>query len=102
MLNYPREGSSLKALSDAWLPPEDIAAEYEAAASIIPPPVRTVAIFDLLKTRTDLDQDGVRLVLGCAHLINIRQWYEKAEEALLFVAANISRLVPEDPQGDLP
>lgn len=101
-MSYPQETVALKNLGDGWFPPDDIAAEYGEAIAIVNRAARCVAIFDLLKGRDDLDQDGIKLVLGCAHMINLGQWYQKTEEALLFVANNIGRLEPEPPPGPLP
>lgn len=90
-MTYPENWTGVRDAAINWAPPEDIAEAYFDAISKAAPPLFCVPIFDMLKLRTDLDADGMRVALGCAHLINRGQWFDRTEEAIRFIGANAAR-----------
>lgn len=92
MATYPR---TIPDVRDALLPYELPAAPEEgedplAAARLAladaqgkaSPVVACVLVFDALKGHvSDLDEDGARLLAGCAHLIMTNAWHGKGDEA---------------------
>jgi hypothetical protein len=56
-----------------------------------------VATFDALKAAPDLTQDGLRLLLGAAHLIAAGGWHGLAGDAATLLAQRAGQLVNNEP-----
>jgi hypothetical protein len=91
---YPTTIVTFRAAVLAYEPDAGIAEAFYAAQSAGSPVVQAVGVFDLLGPVADLDQDGLQLLLGAAHLIAAGGWHGKAGEAVTMIAARVGELDP--------
>ncbi|WP_084398262.1 hypothetical protein [Henriciella aquimarina] len=101
MSTYPNTVPAVREALQSYVPPESIEGAFYGALSKPPVPM-FVACFDLLKevendSEQTLDDEGRKLLCGCAELINLGQWFGKASEALT-VLMNVAPTLPEDDQ----
>ncbi|WP_300396684.1 hypothetical protein [Henriciella sp.] len=97
-MSYPNSISAVREGLQSYTPPEGIEdAFYDALSG--PPVPMIVGCFDLLKSVEDLDDNGRKLLCGCAELINLGQWFGKAPEALT-VLMSVAPTLPADPEPE--
>lgn len=78
---FPSTIPEFRAAVMAYDPDTGIEEAFYAVQSAGSPVVQAVGVFDLLGPVADLDQDGLRLLLGAAHLIASGGWHGKAGDA---------------------
>ena len=91
-MTHPTNVPDFRAALLAYEPEESIADGIFAAQSANSPVVQAVGVFDLLGPVADLDQDGLRLLLGAAHLIAFGGWHGKARDAATVLATRAGNL----------
>ena len=89
---YPTTIPDFRAAVLAYLPGTGIEEAFYAVQSAGSPVVQAVGVFDILGPVADLDQDGLRLLLGAAHLIAAGGWHGKAGDAATMLAARVGDL----------
>jgi hypothetical protein len=93
-MSYPTEIPTFRAAVMAYDPPTDIAEAFYVAQGQGSTVVQAVGVFDLLGPVAELDQDGLALLLGAAHLIASNGWHGLAGEAATILATRVGQLVP--------
>ena len=91
-MTYPTTIPDFRAAVMAYNPPTDIAEAFYVAQGQGSPVVQAVGVFDLLGPVAELDQDGLALLLGAAHLIASNGWFGKASEAATVLATRAGAL----------
>lgn len=94
-MTYPTNWPEVRNAAQAYVPPESVAEEYAAAIANVSSAPFCVGVFSALKSVGDLDNTGLGIALGCAHLINMGVWFGKQAEAMAFLIARASDYVPE-------
>lgn len=99
-MSYP---TSIPAFRDALLayqPAEDLTdAIYDAQAQASPV-VAAVTVFKALQGAESLDNDGLALLLGAAHLIAAGGWHGLAGEAATLIGQRAGDLVVSEPSPE--
>lgn len=96
-MSYPSTWSALQQARASWAPPEGIADAFaEIAVSPVPYLFCTKAFNLLSPLIEDLDNDGVGIALGVAHMINATQFDQRHGEALAFLIAHAHRYQPAE------
>jgi hypothetical protein len=90
----PTDIPSFRATLLVYEPAPDHAERIYAAQAAAPPVLACVSAFDALKAAPDLTQDGLRLLLGAAHLIASGGWHGLAGEAASVLATRAGQLLP--------
>jgi hypothetical protein len=92
-MTYPNTIPDFRTALLAYVPDETISEALYAAQSQASPVVQAVSVFDLLSPIADLDQEGLALLLGAAHLIAVGGWHGKADAAVTLIATRASELI---------
>lgn len=107
-MSYPTNITSWRAELLAFQPAEEhVDAIYEAQAAASPV-VACVTAFNALKAAQGLTEDGLKVLLGAAHLIAAGGWHGLAGEAATLIGQRAADLIPPQPAletespGDLP
>lgn len=95
-MSYPTSIPEFRAAVMAYQPDTGIAEAFYAAQAQGSPVVQAVGVFDLLGPVAELDQDGLRLLLGAAHLIAAGGWHGKAGDAAALLASRAATLQPTE------
>jgi acyl dehydratase len=96
-MTYPASIPEFRAALLAYNPAPDHADPIYAAQGAASPVLACVSTFDALKAAPDLTQDGLRLLLGAAHLIASGGWHGLAGEAASVLATRAGQLVNNEP-----
>ena len=97
-MTYPTTIPDFRAAVLAYVPDTDIEEAFYVAQAHGSPVVQAVGVFDLLGPVAELDQDGLALLLGAAHLIASHGWFGKAGEAATVLATRAQGSVNEPAQ----
>lgn len=97
-MNYPNTISEVRASIQSYAPTiAETSAAVERAANERSIVDASVGVFDALSPHVDdLDADGLRVLVGCARLIDKNGYYGKGEEAF----AVFARVAPMLPAGN--
>lgn len=94
---YPTNRDDFRAALLAYAPPEDVQEAIYAAQAATSVVVAAVEVFNTLKT-IDVDEAGLRLLLGAAHLIAAGGWYGLSGEAATLLGQRARELdLPDAP-----
>lgn len=93
---YPTNIPDWRDLLLAYQPPEDHAEAInraQMAANIVP---QCVEVFNALKNAPGLSQDGLRLLVGAAHLIASSAWNGMGTEAAMLIGQRARDVMPPE------
>ena len=91
-MTYPTDIPSFRAALLAYAPAEDHAEAIYTAQAAGSPVVQAVDVFNALRAAVDLDQPGLALLLGAAHLIAAGGWHGLAGDAAGVLATRVGEL----------
>ena len=92
-MTYPKTIAEFLSAARNWTPPQEISEAYYTSVYGSPVTAST-SILSLLKARDDLDNDGLKVLVGAAHIIAEphNQWHGRGAEAASVVAARASEI----------
>jgi hypothetical protein len=96
-MSYPTTIPAFRDALQAYVPAEPNADSIEIAQMERSTVAKAVRVFETLKADTELDNDGLALLLGAAHLIASNDWYALAGDAVTVVAQRAAEYVPPEP-----
>ena len=99
-MTYPTNTPDWRALLLAYNPQEDQAEAIHEAQAAASPVVGCVTVFNALKSVPDLDQNGVKLLLGAAHLIAAGGWHGLSGEAAMLIGQRARDVMPDPSPGE--
>ena len=91
-MTYPTTIPDFRTALLTYEPAEDYAEAIYTAQAAGSPVVQAVDVFAALRAAVDLDQPGLSLLLGAAHLIASGGWHGKAGDAATVLATRAGDL----------
>lgn len=96
-MTYARTNHDFQNALAAYAPAADEAAAINAAKARTSVVDQAVAVFGALGAAPALDQAGLALLLGAAHLIQESNWHDMASAAGELITARAGELLPAPP-----
>lgn len=96
-MNYPSNLPDWRDALLAYAPGEDHAESIHEAQAAASPVVACVTAFNALRSVQDLPQDGLRVLLGAAHLIAAGGWHGLAGEAATLIGQRAAEFAAMQP-----
>ena len=93
-MTYPSTIPAFRDALQAYVPAEPNVDSIEIAQMERSAVAQAVRVFETFKADTELDNDGLALLLGAAHLIASNGWYGLAGDAVTVVAQRAAEYVP--------
>jgi hypothetical protein len=96
-MTYPSTIPAFRSALLAYVPPEAHSSVIEGAQMDRSAVLQAIQVFEALKDDAELDNDGLALLLGAAHLIAANGWHGLAGAAVTIVAQRAGEYVAPDP-----
>jgi hypothetical protein len=99
-MSYPITITTFRDALLAYQPEAEHEAAIFTAQGIASPVVQCVEVFRALRSAEGLDNDGLSLLLGAAHLIASGGWHGLASEAVTLISNRAGDLVTPEPEPE--